>query len=95
MTSPEPASRPASRISARRIGAALLIGVVLFAVLWITAFTMVASLLIGSGCCVLIVAASSVSDIVEMMLDALASAMLIVLAVIAAIFGALFSLLGF
>jgi hypothetical protein len=75
--------------------AAFLIGAVIFAILWVTAFTMLASLLIGSGCCVLIVAASSISDIAEMMLDAVASVVFGILAVIGAIFGAIFGLFGF
>ena len=41
-----------------------------FAVLWIMMFSMVTSLLIGAGCCVVIVAASSLSDLVDMLLDA-------------------------
>lgn len=46
------------------------------------------------GAQVIIVAASFVSDVVEMLLDAVASAVFGGLAIIAAIFGALFSLFG-
>ena len=74
--------------------AAVLSGLV-FAVLWIMVFSMVTSLLIGAGCCVVIVAASSLSDLVDMLLDAVATVIFGVLAVIAAIFGAIFSLFGF
>jgi hypothetical protein len=58
-------------------------------------FSLVTSLLIGAGCCVVVVAASSASDLVETLLDAIASVTFGVLAVIAAIFGAIFSLFGF
>jgi hypothetical protein len=96
MNSPEPAARPASnRSPARRIAVAVALGTLLFMALWITMFGMVTSLLIGTGCCVLIVAASSLSDAVETLLDAVASAMLGIVAVIAAIFGAIFSVFGF
>ena len=72
-----------------------MLSVLLFAVLWIMVFSMVTSLLIGAGCCVVIVAASSVSDLVDMLLDAIASAVFGVLAVIAAIFAAILGLFGF
>ena len=66
-----------------------------FAVLWIMVFSMVTSLLIGAGCCVVIVAASSVSDLVDMLLDAAASVIFGVLAVIGAIFAGILGLFGF
>ena len=96
MDSPEPAVRPASNSSpARRIAVAVILSTLVFAVLWIMVFSMVTSLLIGAGCCVVIVAASSVSDLVDMLLDALATVIFGVLAVIAAIFAGLFSLFNF
>lgn len=96
MNSPEPALRPVSNNSpVRRIAAAVILGGLLFVVLWITMFSMVTSLLIGSGCCGVIVATSSMSDLVETLLDAIASAIFGVLAVIAAIFAAIFGLFGF
>jgi hypothetical protein len=96
MNSPEPAARPASISSpARRIGVAVVLGGLVFAVLWIMVFSMVTSLLIGAGCCVVIVAASSASGVVEMLLDAVSTVILGVVAVIAAIFGAIFSVFGF
>ncbi len=66
-----------------------------FAMLWIMVFNVVTSLLIGAGCCVVIVAASSLSDLFDALLDALASVIFGVLAVIAAIFGAILGLFGF
>jgi hypothetical protein len=96
MNPPEPAVRTASNSSpARRIAVAVILSGLVFVVLWIMMFSMVTSLLIGSGCCAVIVAASSVSDLFEMLLDAVASVIFGVLAVIAAIFGAIFSVFGF
>jgi hypothetical protein len=96
MNSPEPAVRQALNSSpARRIAAAVILGGLVFAALWITMFSMVTSLLIGSGCCVVIVAASSVSDLFEMLLDAISAVIFGVLAVVGAIFAAIFGLFGF
>ena len=96
MNSPEPAVRTAPTSSpARRIAVAVILSGLVFAVLWIMVFNMVTSLLIGAGCCVVIVAASSLSDLLDMLLDAVATVIFGVLAVIAAIFGAIFGLFGF
>ncbi|MGY2902977.1 hypothetical protein [Bradyrhizobium sp. URHC0002] len=96
MNSPQPAVRPASNNSpARRVAVAVLLSGLVFTVLWIMVFSMVTSLLIGAGCCVVIVAASSLSDLVDMLLDAVATVIFGVLAVIAAIFGAIVSVFGF
>jgi hypothetical protein len=96
MNSPEPAARPASTNSpVRRIAVAVILSGLVFVLLWIMMFNMVTSFLIGSGCCVVIVAASCLSDLFDMLLDAVATAIFGVLAVIAAIFGAIFGLFGF
>jgi hypothetical protein len=96
MRPPEPAARPASNSSpARRLAAAVMLSALVFAVLWIMAFSMITSLLIGAGCCVVIVAASSLSDLIDMLLDAVATVLFGVLAVIAAILGAIFSIFNF
>jgi hypothetical protein len=96
MNPPEPAARPAPNSSpARRIAVAVILSGLVFVVLWIMVFNVVTSLLIGAGCCIVIVAASSLSDLVDMLLDALATVIFGVLAVIAAIFGAIFGLFGF
>jgi hypothetical protein len=96
MNSPEPAVRTApNRSPARRIAVAVVLSGLVCAVLWIMVFSLVTSLLIGTGCCVVIVAASSASDVVEMLLDAVSTVVLGVVAVIAAIFGAIFSVFGF
>jgi hypothetical protein len=95
MNPPEPAVRPARNSSpARRIAVAITLGALVFAALWVMMFSLVASLLIGTGCCAIVVAASSVSDLVEALLDAIASVIFGVLALIAAVFGAIFGLFG-
>ena len=96
MNSPEPAIRTApNRSPARRIAVAVVLSGLVFAGLWIMVFSMVTSLLIGAGCCVVIVAATSMSDVFEMLLDAVSAVIFGVLAVIAAILGAIFGLFGF
>ena len=96
MNSPEPAVRTApNRSPARRIAVAVILSGLVFAGLWIMVFSMITSLLIGADCCVVIVSASSLSDLVDMLLDAIASIIFGVLAVIAAIFGAILGLFGF
>jgi hypothetical protein len=96
MNSPEPAVRTTSNNSpARRIAVAVILSGLVFVVLWIMVFNMVTSLLIGAGCCVVIVAASSLSDLFDAVLDAVATVVFGVVAVIAAIFGAILGLFGF
>lgn len=95
MSAPEPATRPAANGSAgRRIATAVVLGTLVFTMLWITMFSLVTSMLIGTACCVVIVAASSLADVVEMLLDAISSVVFGIVAVIAAIFGAIFSVFG-
>ncbi len=96
MRPPEFAARPASKSSpARRLAAAVMLSALVFVALWIMVFSMITSLLIGAGCCVVIVAASSLSDVIDMLLDAVANVVFGMLAVIAAILGAIFSLFDF
>ena len=80
---------------ARRIVAGAMLGVLLFTVLWITMFSLFTSMLIGAGCCAVIMAASTASDFIQALLDAAASIIFSIIAVVAAIFGAIFSVLGF
>jgi hypothetical protein len=96
MNAPEPAVRTAPNGSpVRRIAVAVVLSGLVFIGLWIMVFSMVTSLLIGAGCCVVIVTASSASDVVDMLLDAVSTVILGVLTVIAAIFGAIFSVFNF
>ena len=91
----EPVTRPASASGlARRIAATVIMSGVLFLLLWLMAFSVFTSLLTAAGCCVVVVAASEASDLVEMVLDAIAAVVFGVLGAIAAVFGAIFSLFG-
>ena len=74
---------------------AIMLGGLIFLALWIMVFSLVTSLLIGAGCCVAVVAASSVSDLVETLLDAVASVIFGILAIIGEIFAAFFTLFDF
>jgi hypothetical protein len=67
---PRPAST--SRV-AQRIAVSVILGVLVFFALWLMAVSFVTSVLISSSCCAVIVVASSVSDLVEAVLDAIAA----------------------
>ena len=89
------AARPASTTSpGRRIAACVIVSAIAFLVLWLMALSVVTSLLISSGVGVVLVAASSVSDLIEMVLDAIATVIFAIFAAIAAFFAAVFSLFG-
>jgi hypothetical protein len=91
----EPVTRPASATGlARRIAATVIMSGVVFLMMWLMAFSVLTSLLTAAGCCVVVVAASAVSDPVEMVLDAIAALVFGVLGAIAAFFAAIFSLFG-
>ena len=91
----EPKTRSAStgRV-VRRIAVSAIVGVLVFLVLWLMALSLVSSLLIASGCCAVIIVGSATSDLVQAMLDAIATVVFAALAAIAAIVAAIFSLLG-
>jgi hypothetical protein len=98
MSAPNAPATPPTRTRGvvRRIAGALTICALVFLVLaWLTAFSFVTSLLVASGCCVVVVAASAGSDLIGMVLDAIAGAVLLVLGAIAAVFAALFSIFDF
>jgi hypothetical protein len=78
----------------RRIAATVLLGGLIFVALWLMALSVITSLLISTGCCVVLVAASTVWDVVEAVLNAIAAVVFGVLAAIAAVFAAIFSLFG-
>ncbi len=82
---------PASSLG-RRIIATMIVGGLLFLVLWLMALTALTSLLISAGFCVAVVSASTVSDLVETMLSIIVAIVFGVLAAIAAFFAAIFSL---
>jgi len=90
-STPRPAST--SRV-VRRIAVSVIMGVLVFFVLWLMAVSFVTSVLIASCFCAVTVVASSVSDLVEAVLDAIAAVVFGILAAIAAVIAAIFSLFG-
>ena len=91
----EPVARPASASGlGRRIAATVIMSGLVFLLLWLMAFSVFTSLLIASGFCVVVVAASAALDPVVTVLDAIAAVVFGVLGAIAAFFGAIFSLFG-
>lgn len=92
----EPRQRPASASgTVRRIVATLVLSGLVFVAMWLLAFSLLTSLLVSSGCCVVLVAASAISDVVEMVVDAIAAIVFGVLGAIAAVFAAIIALFGF
>jgi hypothetical protein len=91
----EPVARPASpRSLVRRMAAAVLMSGMVFLLLWLMAFNVLTSLLVAVDCCVVVVAASTASDLLAIVLDAIATVVFGVLGAIAAFFAAIFSLFG-
>lgn len=90
---PPPRSAPKSNLARRLVVSVILSGLVVL-VLWLTVFGIVTSLVVGSGFSVVVIAASATSDLIEAVLDSIASIVFAVLAAIAAALGALFSLFG-
>jgi hypothetical protein len=92
----EPVTRPARASGpVRRIAATVIMGGLVFFLLWLMAFSVFTSLLIAAGFGVVVVVASAASDPFEMVLDAIAAVVLGVLGAIAAVFGAIFSIFDF
>jgi hypothetical protein len=86
--------RSTSRNLVRRIAVSVILSGLVFLMLWIMAFSFATSLLIGSGICVVIIAASATLSLIEMVLDAIATIVFGTLAAIAAVVAAVFSLFG-
>jgi hypothetical protein len=92
-TSQEPGAPPApARGSVRRIAAVAIVSGMIFMLLWFFVFSAFTSLLVASAFCVVVVVASAAFDPLEMVMDAIAGIVFIVLGVIAAVFAAIFSL---
>ena len=92
-TSDKPGSRPASASGlVRRIAVTMILSGLVFAVLWLMAFSIVTSLLASAGFCIVVAMASAGSDPVETVLDAIAAVVFGILGAIAAFFTAIFSL---
>jgi hypothetical protein len=88
-------ARPASTTSpGRRIAACVIVSAIAFLALWLVALSVVTALLISSGVGVVLVAASSVSDLIETVLDAIATVIFAIFAAIAAVIAAVLSLFG-
>jgi hypothetical protein len=86
-------SRPASASSlVRRIAVTMILSGLVFVVLWLMAFSMLTSLLASAGFCIVVAAASAVSDPVESVLDAIAAVLFGILGAITAFFAAIFSI---
>lgn len=91
-TPAEPTARPESKSGlARRIAVSAILGGLVFLVMWIMAFSVVTSLLIGAGFGVVIIAASETLELIATVLDVVASVIFAVLAGIAAVVGAILS----
>ena len=78
----------------RRIAACVAVSAIVFLVLWVMALSLFISFLISSGVGVILIATSTVSDFIEMVLDAIATVIYAVFAAIAALIAAVFSLFG-
>jgi choline-glycine betaine transporter len=96
-TAPDPArpDPPQGRGWLRRIAAGVLIGVLVYGLLWYTVFNAVTAALVASGGTVVLLAGASASDIVETIFDAIANVLLGILAAIAAFFAAILSFFDF
>jgi len=79
---------------AARVCLAVLLGSMVMLGLWISAFNLATSFVVGSGAIAIILVASSTSDLFEQVLDAIASAVLAVVGAIAALLGALLGIIG-
>lgn len=95
MTSDVPATpvahgrSPLARVF-RRVGAALLLGLIAYALLWFTVFNAVTSALVASGGAVVIVAGTSVSETFQSIFDVIADFILGIFGAIADFFAGLF-----
>lgn len=78
----------------RRIAACVAVSVIVFLVLWVMALSLFISFLISSGVGVILIATSTVSDFIEMVLDAIATVIYAVFAAVAALIAAVFGLFG-
>jgi hypothetical protein len=70
----------------RRIAVSAIMSVLVFLAMWLMAFSLVTSLLIASSFCAVTILASSISDLIGIVLDTVAAVVFAVLAAIVAIF---------
>jgi len=97
MTAPNtaPAEAPQKSGFLRRVAAAVLIGGIVFGLLWYTIFSAVTSALVASGGTVVLLAGASASDTFETIFDMIANVILGIFAAIGAVFAAIFSFFDF
>ena len=89
----EPTTRSNSMNTLGRcIAVSAILGAIVFLVLWVTAYSFVTSLLIGAGCCAIIMVACTTSALIETVVGAIAGIVFGVLAAIAVAVAAVFSL---
>jgi gamma-glutamyl phosphate reductase len=91
MTEPASPARSAAVRFIRRTAAALLLGFVFFAILWMTVFNAVTSALVASGGAVVLVAGSSASETFQSIFEAIAEFILGVFGAIADFFSSIFN----
>lgn len=90
MTQPAaPERSPAVRFIRRSV-AALLLGFIVFAVLWVTVFNAITSAIVASGGAIALVAGSSVSETFQSIFEMIAEFILSIFGAIADFFSALF-----
>lgn len=90
MTEPAPAGRSLVVRFIRRTAAALVLGLVFFAILWMTVFNAVTSALVASGGAVVLVAGASASETFLSIFEAIAEVILGFIGAIAEFFSSLF-----
>lgn len=94
LTMTQPTVTPAERSPIvrfiRRTAAALILGVVFFAVLWMTVFNAVTSAVVASGGAVVLVAGSSASETFQTIFETIAEVILGVFGAIADFFSSIF-----
>ena len=78
----------------RRVAGVVMLSAILFLVLWAVAFTAVTSAIVAGSVGGILVVGSASSDVFEMMVDAICSLVLGILAAIGAFFAGLFSIFG-
>ena len=85
---PAPAPRPsATGRLLGRLAVSAVMSALVFAVLWLWALNMMTSMLLAAGFGTVIIVASSASDIIETVLDAIGSVVLGIFAAIGALIG--------
>ncbi|MGL4323074.1 MAG: hypothetical protein ACRCTD_03460 [Beijerinckiaceae bacterium] len=83
-----PPSRPAPHGSSfgRRLAGSFGIGLILFIALWLTVFHAVTAAVVSGGMVLVLVAGSSLSSLLEIVLEAVAAVLAAIVAAVAAVF---------